>query len=242
MLRLTLSNALAHRGRLALTWLAVTLGIAFVAGSLVLTDTTGKTTSDLIVQDLSDGHAGEDLGLVGNSTGTTTITGTDINFVSRDTNLSSINDGRGIRTAATGNDFTVNLGDGSNFSVSLIRKTTVGDVIDAINTAGGAKIKASAVAGSNGIKLEDVSGGGRAHRRGGSSRGVDDAAGGERRDDHDESEGAHRRRSLRAVCEGSVRTGADRRREPSGSTGVPEKPEPLRGAWTSGAGRNAPPR
>src|SRR3954464_10010324 len=36
MWRLTLSTALAHRSRLALTWLAVALGVAFVAGSLVL--------------------------------------------------------------------------------------------------------------------------------------------------------------------------------------------------------------
>jgi putative ABC transport system permease protein len=42
MWRLTLSNALAHRSRLALTWLAVALGVAFVAGSLVLTDTSSR--------------------------------------------------------------------------------------------------------------------------------------------------------------------------------------------------------
>jgi putative ABC transport system permease protein len=42
MWRLTLSTTLAHRGRLALTWLAVALGVAFVAGSLVLTDTSTR--------------------------------------------------------------------------------------------------------------------------------------------------------------------------------------------------------
>ncbi|CAN5700855.1 hypothetical protein BH09PLA1_BH09PLA1_31210 [soil metagenome] len=126
---------------------------------LVLTDLTGKTASNLIVQDLSDGHAAADLGLVG-SAATPEIAGADVNFVSRDTNLSAINDGRGIRTATTGNDFTINLGDGSSFGVALIGKKTVGDVIDAINTAGGSKIKASAVAGSNGIHLQDLSGGG----------------------------------------------------------------------------------
>ncbi|MBC8106293.1 MAG: flagellar filament capping protein FliD [Anaerolineae bacterium] len=126
---------------------------------LILTDTTSKVVSNLIVQDLGDGHAAEDLGLVA-SVATTEILGTDVNFVSRDTNLSSINDGRGIRTAATGNDFTVNLGDGTSFGVPLLGKKTVGDVIDAINTAGGSKIKASAVVGSNGIQLQDLSGGG----------------------------------------------------------------------------------
>lgn len=42
MWRLTLTNAVAHRSRLALTWLAVALGVAFVAGSLVLTDTSSR--------------------------------------------------------------------------------------------------------------------------------------------------------------------------------------------------------
>ena len=44
--RLTLSNALAARSRLALTWLAVALGVAFVAGSLVLTDTSTRLLDD----------------------------------------------------------------------------------------------------------------------------------------------------------------------------------------------------
>lgn len=46
MWRLTVSNALAHRSRLALTWLAVALGVAFVAGSLVLTDTSSRLLDD----------------------------------------------------------------------------------------------------------------------------------------------------------------------------------------------------
>ncbi|MGN6753816.1 MAG: FtsX-like permease family protein [Intrasporangium sp.] len=42
MWHLTLSNLLAHRSRLVLTWVAVVLGVAFVAGSLVLTDTSTR--------------------------------------------------------------------------------------------------------------------------------------------------------------------------------------------------------
>jgi putative ABC transport system permease protein len=42
MWRLAVKNAVAHRSRLALTWLAVALGVAFVAGSLVLTDTSSR--------------------------------------------------------------------------------------------------------------------------------------------------------------------------------------------------------
>lgn len=46
VLRLTTATAWAHRGRLVLTWLAVTLGVAFVAGSLVLTDTSSRVLDD----------------------------------------------------------------------------------------------------------------------------------------------------------------------------------------------------
>ncbi len=42
MWRLTLSTTLAHRSRFVLTWLAVALGVAFVAGGLVLTDTSTR--------------------------------------------------------------------------------------------------------------------------------------------------------------------------------------------------------
>ena len=42
MWRLTVATALAHRARLALTVLAVALGVAFVAGSLILTDTSTR--------------------------------------------------------------------------------------------------------------------------------------------------------------------------------------------------------
>ncbi|MGY1825914.1 ABC transporter permease [Blastococcus sp. SYSU DS0541] len=42
MWRLAVKNAVAHRSRLTLTWLAVALGVAFVAGSLVLTDTSSR--------------------------------------------------------------------------------------------------------------------------------------------------------------------------------------------------------
>jgi putative ABC transport system permease protein len=46
MWHLTWATTLAHRSRLALTWLAVALGVAFVTGSLVLTDTSSRVLDD----------------------------------------------------------------------------------------------------------------------------------------------------------------------------------------------------
>lgn len=47
MLRATVRTALAHKGRLALSTLAVVLGVAFVAGTYVFTDTLQRTFTDL---------------------------------------------------------------------------------------------------------------------------------------------------------------------------------------------------
>lgn len=61
MLRLVLKQTLAHRARLLLTFVAITLGVTFVSGTLVLTDTsrrvfddqfrTAATDVDLVVRD-----------------------------------------------------------------------------------------------------------------------------------------------------------------------------------------------
>ena len=56
MFRTALRNLLAHKIRLFTTGLAVMLGVAFMAGTLVLTDTIGKTFDDLF----ADVYAGTD--------------------------------------------------------------------------------------------------------------------------------------------------------------------------------------
>jgi putative ABC transport system permease protein len=50
VLRATLKSLLARKLRLALSALAVVLGVAFVAGTLVLTDTLGRTFDDLFAE------------------------------------------------------------------------------------------------------------------------------------------------------------------------------------------------
>ena len=63
MLRATFRTALAHKGRLALSALAVVLGVAFVAGTYVFTDTLQRTFSDLfdtVQPDVAVSPASED--------------------------------------------------------------------------------------------------------------------------------------------------------------------------------------
>jgi putative ABC transport system permease protein len=57
MFRLTIKNLWAHKVRFALTGVAVVLGVAFMAGTMVLTDTMGKTFDNMF----ATGNAGTDV-------------------------------------------------------------------------------------------------------------------------------------------------------------------------------------
>lgn len=126
---------------------------------IVLTDGTGQTTSNLIVQDMAGGLAADDLGLVGD-VAADTLNGADINFLGAATTLNSLNDGRGVRTHGTLADFRVTLRNGSTIDVNLANTRTLGEVIAKINEAGGANLKASVDPGANVLKLTDNTGGG----------------------------------------------------------------------------------
>src|SRR5688572_28975979 len=127
---------------------------------IVLTDLTGAALTNFSVQDVGDGHAAADLGIVAD-VAAATITGTDVNGVGAKTQLENLNDGRGVRRLATGADFQVSVG-GTNIQVTLgPAAKSIGDVVNAINTAGGADLKAEVVPGANGIRLTDKTGGGR---------------------------------------------------------------------------------
>jgi flagellar hook-associated protein 2 len=127
---------------------------------LVLTDTSGGTESDLVVQDLGDGHAAEDLGIVGRAA-SGTLAGTDFNRLNADTALSALNDGLGVRRKAGGPDLIITAKNGSKTNVTFGADVeTVGEAIDAINQAAGGKVTAALNADGKGIKLTDGTGGG----------------------------------------------------------------------------------
>lgn len=50
MLSLTLKGLWAHKLRFLLTGLAVILGVSFMSGTMVLTDTMGRTFDDLLAE------------------------------------------------------------------------------------------------------------------------------------------------------------------------------------------------
>jgi len=132
---------------------------------LELTDTSNGLNGSLTVQDIGNGTAAEDLGIAGTAADGTTIIGSNINTIGTSTALATLNDGLGVRTVNTansngsGSDFQVALGDGSTVSVALGDSQSVGDVIKAINNAGGGKLVASINSAGTGIQLTDKSGG-----------------------------------------------------------------------------------
>src|SRR5438874_1118604 len=141
------------------TSLDVQVHASISGDKLQLDDLSGKTDSNLIVQDVGDGHAAADLGLVSNAAANTTA-GADINYLGLNTSLSLLNDGRGVGKASTGGDFTIQPGDGgAAVTISLAGLSNVGDVIQKINTTSAGRVTASISPGDNHLTLTDASGG-----------------------------------------------------------------------------------
>ncbi|MEW4453127.1 flagellar filament capping protein FliD [Bremerella sp. JC817] len=84
-----------------------------------LTDTSGQTTSNLIVQGVGSGSTATDLGLAGINTASDSATGNDILRLHTNTQLSQLNDGNGISSNRNGADLSVSLKDGTTLEIDL---------------------------------------------------------------------------------------------------------------------------
>jgi flagellar hook-associated protein 3 FlgL len=92
--------------------------------------------------------------------GGTTATDLGVRSFGPATQLSELNDGKGIGASTSGPDFTITRSDGTSFGVSLAGAVTVQDVINRINTAAGTGVTASFATTGNGIVLTDSLSGG----------------------------------------------------------------------------------
>jgi len=132
---------------------------ASVSGdSIVLTDNTGESTSSLKVSEVNSGKTAASLGILGTSN-TSTLTGSDIVYLSDNLSLDALNDGIGVETTGSSSleDFSYVLGDGTTGIVNLSDATTIGDVIDAIKTASSSKLTASISSDGSRLVLTDSS-------------------------------------------------------------------------------------
>lgn len=126
--------------------------------SLTLTDKSGSTNGNLIVEDLAGGTTAANLGIAG-SVSASTLTGTNLVSLSGNQRLSFLNDGNGVRKAPGVPDFQIALHDGSSFAVDLGSATTVQNAVDAINnnSQNGGKLTAS-ISGNHLVLTDNTSG------------------------------------------------------------------------------------
>lgn len=124
---------------------------------IVLSDLTGQTTSNLIVEDIGDGRTAIDLGLSGVNVAASSATGDDINFIGSSTRLSTLRDNRGI-AFTTGNELSVTLRDGTLLSIDTNASktpTSVGQLLTTINAADPLKLEARIKTDGTGFELVD---------------------------------------------------------------------------------------
>lgn len=128
-------------------------------GSLVLTDTSGATSTNLSVVDLNGKSAAADLGIAQSIAGNT-LTGTDVYSINGGYSLSQINDGNGLNRTSGAPDLRITLTDDSTLEINLDEADTLDDVMDLINNDenNAGRVSASLVDGR--LELADLSGGG----------------------------------------------------------------------------------
>ncbi len=134
---------------------ATTSGNAFV-----LTDTSGSTASNLVVQQLGSQETAADLGLWGIDDAANSVTGNDIDLAAgvsalRGVALTELGGGSGIGPLT---DLDITLSDGSSASIDLSSANTTAEVIDLIDAAG-LDLIVKLNDARNGLQLRDVSGG-----------------------------------------------------------------------------------
>ncbi|MEX0887215.1 MAG: flagellar filament capping protein FliD [Phycisphaeraceae bacterium] len=134
-----------------------TLGVqvrASVDGDRIkLTDNTGQTASELIVENVGGRDTASDLGLAGTGTGSELI-GQVVNRLGGDTRLGDLNDGNGVRFAREQDDFRITAGDGTTHDVSLDGVRTLDELFTRIDEATAGAIAAEV--GGDGVSIRLV--------------------------------------------------------------------------------------
>jgi len=137
-------------------------------GSLVLTDNTGQTASNLIVREVGSGTTAASLGLSGVNVAADTATGQDLLQISDDTLLSTLNDGNGVHVSSLLADIAYTLRDGTTGSLDFSplasedegqQETTLKDVLDVINQTDPTRLKAEISSDGKRIVLTDLTSG-----------------------------------------------------------------------------------
>lgn len=125
--------------------------------SIVLSDNTGQTQSNLIVQQVGLATTASDLGLDGINVAADEATGNDVVELSRSTLISSLNDGNGIDFNASLAELEVNFRDNSAaLQIDFSNEQNLGELIDTINAADPSRLQAQISADGDRLELIDL--------------------------------------------------------------------------------------
>lgn len=140
---------------------AVAVTASVQGDSLVITDQSGSTTTNLTIQDVGGGKTATDLGIAGSFAASQRV-GSDIVKLGADTKLATLNDGLGVRRNGTLDDFRITAKDGSTIDVNIGTAKTIQDVLTAINgdSENAGKVTATISADGDRLVLTDNTGGG----------------------------------------------------------------------------------
>lgn len=127
---------------------------SIVGDGFELTDASGMTTNNLIVEDVGGTGTATSLGLVG-SVATDTLAGADINTIGNNTFLRALNDGNGIGNRTNMDDIRFTLHDGNIVDVNLDGIARIGQLIDQITAASAGAVSATISAAGTGLELTD---------------------------------------------------------------------------------------
>ncbi|MDA1158269.1 MAG: flagellar filament capping protein FliD [Planctomycetota bacterium] len=128
-------------------------------GQIILTDSSGSTTSNLTVEEVGTGTTATDLGIQ-QSVAASTLTGSEVYYLTEDFTLDQLNDGNGVFQFDGADDLRFTTTDGTQIDVNLDDVFDLGELVSAINddASNGGKLTASL---SNGrLVLTDNAGGG----------------------------------------------------------------------------------
>ncbi|MGQ9574488.1 MAG: flagellar filament capping protein FliD [Thermoguttaceae bacterium] len=134
-----------------------------------LIDQTGQTTSNLKVQEVGQGRTAASLGLAGIDVAAQVADGDDLLRLTPSTPLAVLNDGNGVLTSTVLPDIAYTLRDGTTGTIDLspivpggstvLKETTLGEILQRINQAEPGKLRAEIAADGDRLVLTDLTSG-----------------------------------------------------------------------------------
>jgi flagellar hook-associated protein 2 len=124
---------------------------------IVLSDISGQSVSNLVVEDLEGSQTVADLGLSGVNVASNTATGSDISSLGSLTRLATLKDNRGVSFVA-GNDLTATLRDGTVLQIdanATSNPSTVAQLVSSINAKDATKFEIRIAENGDGFEVID---------------------------------------------------------------------------------------